>query len=176
MPPAPPPPEVIDGLGQETESTRVDHLMGMLSNLVEDEPKTSENQRSEYEQGQLLHQTEQKLINMAVQDNSLVHSASAVFNELRYYDAMRLKAYALDIYTKLVKVIGETTAVPLIVKKNLPVTGGLSFPLMIDPNELPTMVTVAVHHREPSVDVTITFEYRSGRANSFTTSTRYKKQ
>lgn len=167
---------VIEGLGQETPETRVDHLMGMLSNISEVEPEVSNKQRSDYEQGQLLYKTEQELRNMAIVDNSLVHSASAVFSELRYYDANRLKAYALDLFTKLSKIINETPTVPLVVKKNLPLTTMLGFPLMIDPNELPTQVTVSVHHRSPSVDVSIAFEYHSGRANIFTTSTRYLKK
>ena len=150
-------------------------MFKVLSEVVAAEPAAAPTQRTEVEQELAMHVAQEELVNLAVKDTTLVHAASAVFNELRYYDAIRLRAYAFDIYKKLTAEIGTTGEVPLIVKKTLPPLNSLALPNHINPNELPTKVTVSVFHREPCVDVEIEYAYRSGKNNTFTTRTRYAK-
>lgn len=160
---------------QELTVDPTEEMFKALGSVAAAEPTAASDQRTDYEQTVALHRAQEDLVNQAVQDPSLVHSAAAVFTELRYYDAMRMRAYAVDIYKKLVDTISTTGTVPLVVKKTLPPVNALALPMHINPNELPMKVKVSVYNHTPSVDVEIVYEYKSGLHNTYTTSTRYMK-
>lgn len=160
---------------QDMEFAGVNHMMSVLGTIQAEEPTIAGDQRSDDEHNQVVKQAEEKLVHLANTNLNLVHSASIVFNELRYYDAARLRQYAQQTYMSLLKIIGDTVTVPMLVKGNLPDFNSLAFPLMINPNEITSEIIVSIFHKEPIIEVIFDLNYRSGRSSSYANRFKYAK-
>lgn len=160
--------------GVDLEFAGVNHLMMALSSMPVENAVAApvSEQRSNADLEKLAKQTEDRLASLAQTNLNLVHSASVVFQELRYYDAVRLRMYAQNTFGSLVKMIGESTGVPVEVKQHIPEFNYLAFPMMIDPNEITTEVVVSIYHKEPVIEVVFDLIFKSGRVSS--TSNRFK--
>ena len=164
-------PEIIDS--QPLNVGDVDPWFEGIANIKPDDPKPSEAQRDVNEFNREIQQAEQQLASLATTNLTLVHSAAVVFKELRYYDAVRLRQYALDTFRKLVAIIGESPNIPMVVKEHIPLESNLAFPLMIDPNEITNSVKVSIYHDAPQIEVVFTLEYRSGKSSSYSNRFKY---
>jgi hypothetical protein len=122
-----------------------------------------------------LYNAERELINQATSDPSLVHSATLVFQELRYYDAVRLRLYAQKSYNDLVALIKQTPQVPLVVKENLPPFNYLAFPMTINPNLITSEITVSVNHNEPNVSVSFIIKFTNAPKQMYLSAYGYRK-
>ncbi len=158
--------------GVDLEFAGVNHMMNMLSSLPVDNAQPAEIQRTDDELATLAKKTEERLASLAQTNLNLVHSASVVFKELRYYDAVRLRMYAQNTYAQLLRMIGESPNVPVSVKEHIPEFNYLAFPMMIDPNEITTEVVVSIYHKEPTIEITIDLMFKSGKI--YTASNRFK--
>ncbi len=122
-----------------------------------------------------MYNAERELINQATTDPSLVHSATLVFQELRYYDAVRLRLYAQKSYNDLVALIKQTPQVPLVVKENLPPFNYLAFPMTINPNLITSEITVSVNHNEPNVSVSFIIKFTNAPKQMYLSAYGYRK-
>lgn len=160
--------------GVDAEFAGVNHVFQALSNLPTHNPQVADEQRTDEEVQKIAQAAEARLASLAQTNLNLVHSATTVFKELRYYEASRLRMYAQDVYKKLVFSIGATTTVPMLVKENLPDFNFLSFPLMLDPNLLPTELEVSIFHSEPTIEVIFDIRFRNGLVNSYSSRFKYR--
>lgn len=155
-------------------SDPVDPWFAGIPNINPEDPPPSPDQRTGDEFNREIKDVEKNLASLANNNLTLVHSAAVVFKELRYYDAVRLRQYALDTFRKLVSIIGETPQVPMVVKENIPPESQLAFPIMIDPNEITTKVTVSIYHDAPQLEVAFTLDFRSGKSATFSNRIKYR--
>lgn len=158
--------------GKDLSMAGVDHMFAAISNMAETTEVAPE-QRTEKEVNTIVATIEEQLTQLAMTNESLVHSATNVFKELRYYDAIRLRQYAEHVYNQLLKLIGESTNIPMVVKGNLPPFSNISFPMVIDSNALPTQLTVSIFHKEPVIEIVIDINVRSGKNMSFASRFKY---
>lgn len=160
--------------GVDLEFAGVNHLMSALSNMPVENAAVApvSEQRTGEELARLAQQTEERLASLAQNNLNLVHSASVVFKELRYYDAVRLRMYAQNTFSSLVRMIGESAAVPIEVKQHIPEFNYLAFPMVIDPNEITVEVVVSIFHKEPVIEIVFDLNFKSGKVVS--TSNRFK--
>lgn len=166
--------ETQDLAGADTTFAGTDHMFQAISTMTE-ETKVADEQRGEREVKQIVATVEEQLTQLALNNEHLVHSASVVFKELRYYDAIRLRPFALNVYQSLLKMIGETAAVPMIVKENLPDFNELAYPIYIDQNALPERLTVSIFHKAPVIEVVIDVTIRSGKDLAFASRFKYQR-
>ncbi len=174
--PDPPVPNGVVTGGVDMETAGMNHMFAALSNLPTENAVAASitDQRTEADLARLEEETKARLTSLAQNNLNLVHSASNVFKELRYYDAVRLRMYAHEVYKQLLKIIGETPTVPMEVKANLPDFNFLSFPLMIDPNHLTTEIVVSIYHREPVIEVVFDLIFKTGKVASYSNRFKYK--
>lgn len=158
--------------GRDLSTAGVEHMFSAISNMSE-VTEVASVQRSEKEVQSIVASVEEQLTQLALSNESLVHSATNVFKELRYYDAIRLRQYAEHVYNQLLKMVGETPTVPMVVKGNMPLFSNLSFPLVIDSNVLPTQLTVSIFHKAPVIEIVIDVNDRQGKNMSFASRFKY---
>lgn len=159
----------------EEDPDGVSGLLSSLKNIKPEEPDAAEEQRPSHVQNNLVYNAERELINQAASDPSLVHSSTLVFQELRYYDAVRLRMYAQKCYNDLVALIKSTPQVPSIVKENLPPFNYLSFPMMINPNVITSEITVSVNHNEPNVSISFILKFSNAPKQMYLSAYSYRK-
>lgn len=159
----------------ETDPDGITGLLSSLQNIKPEEPDVAQEQRPEHVQNNILYNAERELINQATSDPSLVHSATLVFQELRYYDAVRLRLYAQKSYNDLVALIKQTPQVPLVVKENLPPFNYLAFPMTINPNLVTSEITVSVNHNEPNVSVSFIIKFTNAPKQMYLSAYGYRK-
>lgn len=157
---------------RDLSTAGVEHMFSAISNMSET-TEIAQVQRTDNEVQAIVSTVEEQLTQLALTNESLVHSATNVFKELRYYDAIRLRQYAEYVYNQLLKMVGETPTVPMVVKGNMPLFSNLAFPLVIDSNVLPTQLTVSIFHKAPVIEIVIDINDRHGKNMSFSSRFKY---
>jgi hypothetical protein len=177
MPEVPLPPSASNVVinPDDTDPDGIQGLLSSLATIKPEEPDVAETQRPEHLQNNLLYNAERELINQAVSDPSLVHSSTVVFEQLRYYDAVRLRMYAQRSYDDLVRLIKTTPQVPMVVKENLPPFNYLAFPMTINPNWITSEITVSVNHNEPNVSISFILKFSNGPQQMYLSAFSYRK-